>query len=461
MRILIIGDDPKITGGVANYTRPLFHRFRLDHECDYLYTTSYNKDYSLLRRTRVIEEEGGLYRLQNSQVLYKVKHSLINDFKETESDKVLLKFIQDKHYAVVHIHSMLGLSTSIYSTIKKLGVKLFVTVHEYWWLCPRQVMIDYKGQNCEGPQDLVKCSNCALSALDSSSIKSVKLKSTLKREVPQLLRLAVQLKKNLAKDESDSQSFNSNVSGEQSAFVKQIESRLRHNIHALNLVDRVVCVSADVQDHLIKYGVRKEQLLVQHIGSQIADSQVSFKVSNHGPLRIGYIGGITYYKGVHLLVDSFLKLSEDLLSNIELHLYGSYHEDYMEEMKINIGNYPLHAEKIFIHGRYSFDSLPEILESLTINVLPSLCADTAPQTIFESYSRRIPVIGPSIGGFRDFIVDGVNGRIFEAGNSDSLKECLEDLIKDPSQIYLFSEKIPKLKTLDENVEELAQLYIND
>jgi glycosyltransferase involved in cell wall biosynthesis len=109
-------------------------------------------------------------------------------------------------------------------------------------------------------------------------------------------------------------------------------------------------------------------------------------------------------------------------------------------------------------GRYVPVQLPEILDQIDIMVLPSICNDTAPQTIFESYSRSVPIVASNIGGFPDFVKDRINGRLFRPGDADQLADILDDIVSNPGQLSNYSKQIPKLKTIQQNAEELLTLY---
>ena len=87
-----------------------------------------------------------------------------------------------------------------------------------------------------------------------------------------------------------------------------------------------------------------------------------------------------------------------------------------------------------------------------------MCADTAPQTIFESYSNGLPIIAPMVGGFPDFVKDGVNGLLYEKASVDGILKCFKKIINKPNLIKTFKANIPKCKTISENVEELVELY---
>lgn len=457
MKLLIIGDDLSLTGGVVNYTKPLFETFRRKlYDVDYLTTSTFKAEYNFFKFSKIIKGDNRQYKLINSEIHYRNRATIDREIYHEASHNLILDFIKNQEYDVVHIHSNLGIPVSVYKPIVQSGVKLFITVHEYYWLCPKRVMIDYLGKNCEGPTDLDKCSSCVRSSMKSESDFTIKLRSTLSEVAPFTLPYLVRMKKLLASNKRAQRSESTN-----NQRLDIIENRFHSMIESLNQATKVLCVSQDVVDHLSRFGVAKDKLIRQHIGSQIANTQTSsFKKISDGRIKIGFIGGITYYKGVHLLVDAFLKLPLESIANAELHLYGKYEEGYMQEMQNSISKYPVHSSKVIIHGRYPFEDLPVLLESLSINVLPSLCADTAPQTIFESFSRNIPVIGPDIGGFKDFIVHDVNGLIFSSGDANDLSSCLLKVLSQPELVESYSENIPRLKNLDENMRELLSLYEN-
>ena len=211
-----------------------------------------------------------------------------------------------------------------------------------------------------------------------------------------------------------------------------------------------ICVSTDVKKTLMKYGVYEEKLLVQHIGSSIAGTQCLNDRKLHNPLVIGNIGGVTYYKGTHILIDAINKVKNN---NFIVKIFGKYENDYVNKIMKGKGHLPIE----FL-GRYKHGDLHEILKQIDIMVLPSISNDTAPQTIFESYSSGIPILASNIGGFSDFVKDGKNGYLFKAGNSNDLAEKLDDILGNREKIESFKNNIPHLKTITENAQELITLY---
>jgi glycosyltransferase involved in cell wall biosynthesis len=138
-------------------------------------------------------------------------------------------------------------------------------------------------------------------------------------------------------------------------------------------------------------------------------------------------------------------------------LYGKYDSNYLNSINKFL-QLDMYAEKVRFHGRYNPEEVSSISNKIDMMVLPSLCADTAPQTIFESFSCGLPIIAPRVGGFPDFIIDNVNGLLYDEASVDSLKDKLMYIIDNPHQIGNFSSQIPQVKTISQNCSELLQLY---
>lgn len=141
--------------------------------------------------------------------------------------------------------------------------------------------------------------------------------------------------------------------------------------------------------------------------------------------NILYIGGITRHKGVHVLINAFIKLKQ---ANVRLHIVGKGSDT--DEMKRLAGT----DSKITFYGFIPDDELAQLRHSANISVVPSIWYDMAQGVICESYSYGTPVIGSRIGGIPELIEEGYNGLLFEAGNSEQLQAILERLIANPQEL---------------------------
>lgn len=59
----------------------------------------------------------------------------------------------------VHLHHVLGQSDLVWALPERLGVPLDVTIHDYYWICPRVTLMDESGRYC-GEPSLSACDKC-------------------------------------------------------------------------------------------------------------------------------------------------------------------------------------------------------------------------------------------------------------------------------------------------------------
>ncbi len=470
MNVLIVGDHPKTIGGVTNYTRPLALALAGMNKVFYLYNSSRtgNFDFGKMR----IEQKNDLFsefesfELLNGKGLEKNYENLDVDTGHW-FDFLFTSFIEEHKIEIVHINEIFGFSSNIINIAKSRGAKVIVSVHEYWWLCSHRVMVDFNRRICEGPDSIKKCSNCVHSKIAGNHNRSVlreKVKNQFRRPHAIYMSMKSSLKKYSNKAETtESLDFdNIHLNGfSRPKLEKSLENRLTRNIEALNNCDAVIAVSNDVKIKLTRYGVAPDRIIVQHIGSTIANVKVEHtKKIDASNIVFGFIGGVGYYKGIHQLVDAFINLSETYIEKAQLKIYGGYSESYYKSIISKYLNNGLDKSKVLFYGRYNPDDIPRITNEIDIMVLPSLCADTAPQTIFESFSTGLPIIAPNIGGFPDFITDNVNGLLYEQASVDDLKNKLIHIIDNPELISDLQKNIPGLKTIKANAAELNELYVD-
>ena len=113
---------------------------------------------------------------------------------------------------------------------------------------------------------------------------------------------------------------------------------------------------------------------------------------------------------------------------------------------------------VIFKGEFDYDNLPSIYENIDIQIIPPIIPDTSPRTVWEALSSGTPLIASNIGGIPDFVEDGVNGLLFEAGNPDDLAKKMKMVLDDRSLIGKLRKGISKLKTIDQHSDELIEIY---
>lgn len=467
MKLLIIGDNPDFFGGVTNYTRPLAEKLSKHIQVCYLFNSTRTESNSFFRKRGIYALNSSSYQFDSYQLVngkadYKNYNNLNLDYSDW-FDNIFIDFLNDIKPTVVHVNEFFGFSTSIFKIIKQRGIRLVVTVHEYWWLCPHRVMVDHDRKICSGPANMDKCTFCVSQVKGNyPSSVTIALKK-LNNDFPWLMNTTRGLlRRNSKSNEAlEELSFgNANIENFRNEKLKsELVLRLNNLTEALNNCDLIIAVSNDVLKHLKTFGINEELIKVQHIGSLVAEKNiVHSKGIDKDNIIFGFIGGVGYYKGVHQMVEAYTRLPLDLKERASLHIYGKYSNGYRDAILQEFINSEIDRSRIFFFGGFSPEDIPRITNEIDINVLPSLCADTAPQTIFESFSNGLPIIAPSVGGFPDFVVHGMNGLLYEHSSVKGIFDCFEKIINYPELIEIFQSNIPQCKTISENVEELIELY---
>lgn len=169
-------------------------------------------------------------------------------------------------------------------------------------------------------------------------------------------------------------------------------------------------------------------------------------------IDILYTGQLTPAKGIHTLIESFKQLSGN---NVRLHITGKGH--YEQELRLMAGA----DSRIVFLGFITREQLYELYRQSNVAVFPSLFYENAPAVILESFRVGTPVVGSNIGGIPEIIEDNYNGRLFTAGNSDELKDILQNLIDNPAELRKLGKGAAQsIKKYDINahVRKLIALY---
>jgi len=173
---------------------------------------------------------------------------------------------------------------------------------------------------------------------------------------------------------------------------------------------------------------------------------------NHGITRIGYIGRIVPFKGVHVLLNAFEKLE----GPAELHIYGRLDEDlvYASERQKKANQ----DAQIKFKGAYSHHELGSVLSEIDVLVVPSIVHETFCLTVREGLIAGVPVIASNIGGIPDAIDHGRNGFLFQPGNAGELTFHLQAIMNQPQLLAQLRAGMIPVKTVKQEVEELVWSY---
>ena len=465
MRIVQVnwGWPPRQTGGPIGYVADLSKELvKLGHEISVFYAgdSDFRGRCYLNRKT---QDGVKLFSFVNSPNNFLSLGFPLKECQEPIIEAIFQELLAEVKPDLVHLHSLLGLCGSILEISKSMGVSNIVSLHNYWFICPRIDLLKPPSYTlCSGPSKGWNCSVCAPRPSHWEVRKGKakgKLKNLIKRR-PALKRSLQRSILGLNKLRNSFSGFEENradspISGRPDPKLARDYLFREEYLRSLlsEKTDLIVAVSNCVKEIFVNHGIPEEKILVLQSGIKCLDRLQTFARSQtdslRSPLTFGFFGPVLPYKGVHVLVEAFNLLPP---GSARLVVYGTGDSDYILKLmtKAN-GN---------VEFGGVFRDLTDILPEFDVAVIPPIWNDNAPLVVLESLASGKPIIGARIGGIPDFVKDGINGFLFRPGDPFDLAEKMKEVIESPQLIHLFKKNIEPPKSMRQHAGEVLEIYQN-
>lgn len=146
------------------------------------------------------------------------------------------------------------------------------------------------------------------------------------------------------------------------------------------------------------------------------------RADTDGPLKLVFAARLVAEKGVQVVLDAMRRLPARC--RVELHLAGR------GPLEPRVTEAAAANPAIRYHGYVSGDAKHALLSQADAMLLPSLWFENAPVVIVEAAAYGLGVIGSRLGAIPEFIAEGRNGLLFEAGSADDLARAIVRLHDD-------------------------------
>ncbi len=338
-------------------------------------------------------------------------------------EEVFAEWLDRVRPDAVHIHHLTCLTTTIPALLKRRGIACVMSLHDFWLSCPRGQIIRTDLNICD-PIDRRKCLPCL---------------ADLWPHFPW-----------------PSRGFFDRLLGRQPDLTPILEYE-KHVREVLATPDRLFAPCDFHRNKFIELGAPADRIQTMAYGfDKSLFEGVAARREPSDQVRIGYIGSVIPTTGVHVVVDAFAGIEADRAS---LDIYGeipSFHGDtsYAREMERKVESH----DGIRIHGRYENRDLPDILAKIDVLVVSSIWYETFSITIREGFLAGIPVVASRLGAMGEAFEDGVSGLYFRAGDAEDLRTKLLALIEDPDLRRRIVEAPKKVKSIEDNAVEIAEIY---
>jgi glycosyltransferase involved in cell wall biosynthesis len=364
MKILMVNKFLYPRGGSESYMLYLGeHLKNIGHEVEY---------FGMFDEKNTVGNSAGKYT-QNMDFHSKGVVRFLYPFKiiySFEAREKIMQVIDDFKPDIVHINNInFQLTPSIIYGIKKRGIPLVQTVHDYQMICPNHLLYNFEKN--------LPCEKC----VEGSYINCIKNKCI----------------------------HNSMVK----SVIGAIEARIYSLLRTYKKVDLFICPSNFLKNKLLsakRYYNGKTHTIHNFINkNQFASTAPG------DDCYIVFVGRLSKEKGVE-----YLAQTAKLLPEYTFRVAGSGPD---EDMLKGIDN-------IKLEGFLTGEKLIKLMGNAKVLLLPSVCYENCPLSILESHSMGVPVVTMNSGGMAELVKDGITGTLVNEftpeGIALKIKETIEN-----------------------------------
>ncbi len=301
---------------------------------------------------------------------------LLKSFYNYDAVKKLEKLIKAEKPDIAHLHNISHhLSPAVIKVLKRQGVKIVMTLHDYKIICPNRLLFT-GGQvcaRCEG-KSFYHC--LARKCIQNSRAKSL---------------------------------------------IGMLEAYFQKWIKTYDQVDLFIAPSRFLRDLFVKYGVAENKIAVLNnfIADKFYESGQFTEISGQAQKDyLIFFGRLSPEKGIDVLIEALSKTDH------RLKIIGAGPE--YNNIKSRIKKLKLTGRVKLTGPKYGDQLKSEIINSSAV-ILPSIWPENMPYSLLEAMALGKIVIASNIGGMPEIIKDGVNGFLFEPGQSDDLSAAIHKL----------------------------------
>ncbi len=345
--------------------------------CHNFYQSRGGEEETVFREKLLLEKKGHdviLFTKDNKEIAeYRFRKKLgllFKTFFSWKTYKEIRHIIEKNRPDIAHIHNVFPLiSPSLYYVLKKHGVPIVQTLHNYRLICPNGLFLDNKNKICE---------KCVGGNFFHAIAKKCYRRSRLQTSI-----LSLSL-------------------------------RLHRWLKTFGKIDVYISPSRFLKSKMVEAGFPDEKIEVK---PHFVDTEELAPSGSYDDYSV-FMGRIAKEKGIALLSDTFKNFPE-----LKLKIIGSgprYRvlKDFVAKN---------HMANIELLGFIGNEKRFQILKRAMFLIFPSNWYENFPYVLIESLSLGIPVIASRIGGIPEVIEEGKTGLLFQPGNLEELREKISVL----------------------------------
>ncbi|MDM8528144.1 glycosyltransferase family 4 protein [Anaerolineales bacterium HSG24] len=428
---------PRFTGGVEIYTLRLAHALQKQEHTVYILTGEPTARKNLTVTVKEDDYKGtSVLRLQYDYEYRSIIHrASYNDPLITAQIRAILQRLQPD---IVHATSFSLLMSGTIEATSSLNLPIIYTATDFVLTCRRGIYLKKDNSICTEKEEIARCTACM-----GPQTQLEKLLTRVWQLTPQ--RLSHPLLSQIEQ-----------LIGKKADFVHatpSIQHRLNYLPALRQKIERIIVPSTYMRDMFVLNGFSPHKVIISPYGVEMP--MVNFKKTHSAKLRFGFIGRITFIKGIHLLLEAFIRLPEP--DRVQLTIYGSADVKSGQYVQ-TLQNKATQQSNINFAGFINNENISQLYSQLDILIVPSIWPENSPITILEAQAHNIPIIASDVKGIADLVQHEVNGLIFANQDIDGLTSQITRCLNSPDLVARLSSKSRLIKSIQEDVESVLKVY---
>ncbi|MBI5433252.1 MAG: glycosyltransferase [Planctomycetes bacterium] len=345
-------------------------------------------------------------------------------------EQAFAEWLERERPDIVHVHHVAKLGLGVLAAARAAGMPVVFTAHDAFAFCHRVTHLRPDLARCERIGDAQACARCDLAAAELNRHRE--LGDYHAGMFPADLEPAVRKRLAAALGDDFASRKARTVLDERRALDERRFAAFRE-------VDLVLSPSAFYADELVRAGLARERVVHEPIGIDVAALASVEPARTSGALRLGFVGGTSKHKGLHVLLAAL----DGLGPRIKLAIWGST-SDLRWEARLRT-----HAADVDAtwHGGFDAGERARVFASFDVLCVPSIWDENAPLVIRESFAAGRPVLASRVGALAESVRDGVDGVLVAPGDVAAWREVLAGWIRDRAPLEALRAGVRAPRTL--------------